>query len=223
MSQTAIIIWIVVIIILLVLGGLGAYFFYSRYRHRKNIPPTPINPPSSITPIQPINPPSSITPIQPSGPPSGGNHPIPASCPAYQLVNNKAITLVPLPADTSNVKNAQDCQNLCTQNPDCYFYNYVGLFDGCSLMQGTVDNNVMTGFAIRGSEDGCPKWARYNTSIQGFNTGNPSNVESEEKCQQLCQQNSSCDWYTYDIGKKTCTLNKAIDFNTSTLGIKMPH
>ena len=51
-------------------------------------------------------------------------------------------------------------------------------------------------------------WQEFDINIDGFNIGSVVNTSDEQACQQLCQNNSNCDWYSYNTDNKTCTLNK---------------
>lgn len=135
---------------------------------------------------------------------------IPVDC-GYVSIPDTNIDGFNLPSmpikDIAEVK----CQDKCTGNKNCQWYNYDQTTRDCWLKQGKAASNYITGF--RTNDEAQPLCAPYNKfagyNIDGFfMPGMPLADKTEDECQAACDT-QNCNWYNYDKSSKQCWLKKA--------------
>ena len=168
----------------------------------------------------------------PSGPPltPNGGPPISTntlSCPThsqftgditgFDMYTNKIPTY-------ANVPDLRTCENYCddtSANPNCHWVNYSPSAKTCYLKKANSMNTVNSGLKVAGNPSGitCPTYSKlppgYDitgkdiTNSQGQYISTGSGINSEQDCQNLCNNTPNCNFYAYDTTNKICYPKRA--------------
>ena len=187
--------------------------------------PTPTQPtPSQPTPSQPT--PTQPTPTQPT--PAQPTPPQPTPCPPYAIFPSTDIYGFDIPGNPLKYLSEKQCQAQCTSNPDCQWYNFKPALNLCFLKQGTPTPTFNYGFKDTDPNSSCIQHLsnpgydipQTKNAMQQFNIGNAISNTTEDQCEILCDNNSACQWYSYDTTASNCYLKKGNSDATTDTGFK---
>uniref|UniRef100_A0A3Q2D220 Apple domain-containing protein n=1 Tax=Cyprinodon variegatus TaxID=28743 RepID=A0A3Q2D220_CYPVA len=123
------------------------------------------------------------------------------------------------------VRNADDCQQTCTQNPNCQFFTYITEICLASPQRNChlkfswniprtpiveKKTGVTSGFALKTKQTQefpttCQQQLFPNTDIPGSNIEKLKSV-SPEHCQVLCSANPQCTYFSFSSDDFSCYL-----------------
>lgn len=139
-----------------------------------------------------------------------------------------------------DVASAQVCQELCALEPKCAFFSYKTSTKDCYLKSSaapvgrTADADVISGPRacsqaasddLQNDSSDLPEKSCAEGSVEyrGRDVAVNRNVRSAAYCQQLCESNTACFFWTWDKNRQTCYQKDehAVDFRVTgrqTLG-----
>lgn len=128
---------------------------------------------------------------------------------------------------TRNVRSAAYCQQLCASNDDCFYWTFDSNKQTCSQKDtGVRTSGRQTLGKVSGEKD-CipinPGCHLLNTTFLGRVIRQIKGSSTFEACEQNCQNEISCAYFTWSLRTKLCQLRAATPFgfvsDLSTVGI----
>lgn len=121
----------------------------------------------------------------------------------YRVMNSE------VPSCTINVIpniSESSCENMCTNNPNCKFYNYNITSNNCHLKAPLINFGTILGLKRQDNE-----FNLYQDRTIPNHIMNDMPIENItlDNCSSKCSSNKNCHWFTYDRNKRFCNLHKA--------------
>jgi len=119
-----------------------------------------------------------------------------------------------------DVDSAEDCQNICADNPDCKYFTYItaesdrtDIHNKCHLKSDAAGETEAVGMVsgpVTCQED--VAFCVEQTKIIGWNTrfasgNNYETAATKEECLSLCYQYPTCQSIEYNQGYEKCQMN----------------
>lgn len=129
-----------------------------------------------------------------------------------------------------NVRSAPHCQQLCVSNNTCFYWTWDKNRQTCYLKDQHAGDFRVTGRQTLGKVSGARDCLPINPGCQNLDTTFLGSVVLQlrnsatfETCQQNCQNNKDCEFWTWDVRSKLCQLRKAEPYgyvsDSSTIGM----
>ena len=220
-------VWLILAVVILAAIGVGAYLIYRSRTHTPSsvipYPPIPSVPGSPQTPAPPPTP--GAPPPIPSNPPPPPGTP----CPQYYSIPNVNFGGGDVPKTQSpyTVDSEQNCQAVCTGNPDCMFYNYEANKSNkggkCWIKNVDATPGYQLGFNVPNQPGyACPEFMYFSGAKLSANpVGNPSSSSGNSigQCQTNCDA-TGCHFYTFE-GDGTCSTYQFNSLPGTNTGVNL--
>lgn len=129
-----------------------------------------------------------------------------------------------------NVRSAPYCQQLCASNGACFYWTWDKNRQICYLKDDFAADFRVTGRQTVGKVSGAKHCLPINPGCQTLDTAFLGSVVRQlrnsatfETCQQNCQNEPKCEFWTWDIRTKLCQLREATPYgyisDSSTIGL----